>query len=259
MFSTNHVIWIIICIILIIIGTICIKKYKPSFKTIIDIAFYTAISSELIKVLSVVEMVPIAGKQGLYPYMELRYLPLHLCSLHILFFAYLKINKKRNEITRWLLSFMYPCCIVGGILAIIIPSIFSTSIKTSEAFTHPLAYQTFLYHTMLVLFGIYLFDNKEAKLTADGYKKCMILLFALSFVSIYINSIFTIPVYENGQLISVASTTNFFFVSTPPIPVLLNEKIHWFIYLLILVVLATVLVGLLYLPMFIKKRKIEKI
>ena len=254
MFSINHFIWIFICFVLVGLGYICLSKDNPSFKKIVDIAFYFALISELIKIFSVIEMVPIDGKDGLYPYLELRYLPLHLCSLHILSFIYLKFSKKDSAFKTWLLSFMYPSCILGGILAILLPSIFSTSVSVNEAFTHPLAYQTFLYHTMLILFGIYISKSKEVNLTKDGFRKSIVSICLLSFLSLYLNSIFTIPVYENGKLVSVATTTNFFFTSLAPLPIPFSSKLHWFIYLLVICIIAFGLIYLLYLPIIKRDR-----
>lgn len=159
-----------------------------------------------------------------YPYLETRYLPLHLCSLQIILFAYLKINKNINETTYHVICLMYSCCVIGEILAIIMPSIFNTSISVSQAFTHPLAYQTFLYHTMLIVFGIYLFDNKKIRLKINGYKKALITVFVLGFLAINLNSVFTTPIYDNNGLLVVSGTTNFFFTAMPPIPIAINYK-----------------------------------
>lgn len=257
MFSINHFIWIGICFVLVILGCIYFKKENPSFKKIISITFYFALASELIKVFSVIEMVPIEGKDGLYPYLELRYLPLHLCSLHILSFIYLKFSKKNSTFKTWLLSFMYPSCILGGIFAIILPTIFSTSISVKEAFIHPLAYQTFLYHTMLILFGIYISRNKEVNLEKDGFRKSIISICLLSFLSLYLNSIFTIPVYENGKLISVAATTNFFFTSLAPLPIPFTSKWNWLIYLIVICLVAFMLIYVLYLPIIRRNKRYE--
>lgn len=255
MFSVNHFIWIGICVALIVLGCVYYKKYNPTLEEVVNVAFCFALLSELVKILSVIEMVPIVGKEGFYPYLELRYLPLHLCSLHIISFVYLKFSKENSAFKQWLIAFMYPSCILGGIFAILLPSVFSTSISVSEAFIHPLAYQTFLYHTMLILFGIYIYQSKEINLKGDGFIKSIVAVSLLGFVSIYLNSMYTIPMYENGKLVAVSSTTNFFFTSLPPLPIPLEYKWHWFIYLLIISVLAVTLVYVLYLPIIKRSKK----
>ena len=254
MFSINHYIWIGICVALILLGYVLIKKYDFSIKTIIDFAFYFSIASELIKVLSAIEMVPIANEGGLYPYLEARYFPLHLCSLQIFSFAYLKFSKHNSTFREWLLAFMYPSCILGGTIAILLPSIFSNGISVDEAFAHPLAYQTFLFHTMLILFGIYIYQSKEIKLNSDGFRKSVIVLCILSFLSIYINSIFSTPIYENGKLAGVSNSANFLFTALAPIPLSFNYKWQWLIYLLVIAIISISLMYFLYLPI-IKKEK----
>lgn len=255
MFSLNHIIWIIICSVISVVGVIYTKKIKPSFKTMVNICFAIGIISEIIKIFSVIELVPIEGGNGFYPYLETRYLPFHLCSLQIILFAYLKIYGRNNETTYNIISFMYPCCVIGGILAIIIPSIFNTSISVNQAFTHPLAYQTFLYHTMLIVFGIYLLDNDEMRLKTDGYKKALITIFVLGFVAININSVFTTPIYENNRLLAVSGTTNFFFTAVPPIPIAITSKWQWTLYIFVITLLAILLIGVIYLPIYLRERK----
>lgn len=61
MFSLNHIIWIVICALIATIGIVCTEKTKPSFKTMVNICFAIGIISEIIKIFSVVELVPITG------------------------------------------------------------------------------------------------------------------------------------------------------------------------------------------------------
>lgn len=258
MFSLNHIIWIIICAVITVICVIYVRKSKPTFKTMVNICFMVGVVSEFIKIFSVVELVPIMGGNGFYPYLETRYLPLHLCSLQILLFAYLKISKKTNDTIYHIICFMYPCCIIGGILAIIIPSIFNTSISVSQAFTHPLAYQTFLYHTMLIVFGIYLLENNEIRIRMDGYKKALITVFVLGFLAINLNSVFTTPIYNNSGLLAVSGITNFFFTAVPPIPIAIDYKWQWMLYIFVIALLAVILIGIVYLPVYLREKKALK-
>ena len=76
----------------------------------------------------------------------------------------------------------------------------------------------------------------------------MAALSVLTFFSIYLNSIFASPSYENGKLVSVDYITNFFFVYNTPIGLALKTKTAWLVYLMILVLLAFFLVALMYLP-----------
>lgn len=256
MFSLNHIIWIIICIILCILGSIWVKKTNPEFKKVINYALILSIISEVAKVFSVVKLVPVANSNNYFPYIELNHLPLHLCSLQIVFFIFLKMSNKDNKLRPWIISFMYPSCILGGIFAILLPTIFNTTITVNQAFTHPISYQTFLYHTMLIIYGYFLFQSKEINLEKDGIKKSIIMIILLGTVFVYLNSAFTIPIYESGALTGVSHNTNFFFVSLPPIPITLTKSWHWLLYLCILLSLAVLLINLLYLPIVKRKRNV---
>ena len=49
--------------------------------------------------------------------------------------------------------------------------------------------------------------------------------------------------------------TNFFFTYTPPLPILLNSVGQWLAYLAVICLLAAALIGLCYLPVFLKARR----
>ena len=99
--------------------------------------------------MSVIKMVPSATGDIVYPYLEMNHMPFHLCSIQILLIFYTRFtaNQKMRENV---LAFMYPSCVLGAISAIILSSIFRTSVPAEEAFIHLLPYQVFIYHSMLV-------------------------------------------------------------------------------------------------------------
>ena len=252
MFSIQHFIWVFISLALIAAGLIALKKKKPTLKQVLTTASIACAASELIKVFSCLELVPSADGSILYPYLELQHLPLHLCSIQILLIFYCRFGRGTIAESRGkqiALQFMYPTCAVGAPFAIALPSIFNTTITVSQAFTHPIAYQTFLFHSMLIILGIYIPMSGEVKFSWKTYGKTMGLLWLVTFVQIYLNSLFANVEYLNGKLVSVNYVTNFFFVFRTPIGVALNTKLAWFIYLMILVALAFVLIWLLYLPL----------
>ena len=253
MFSSYHFVWLAICALLTVVGTVLLKRYKPSLTTVLTIACAVCVWSELTKVFSTMRLVPSSDGTMLYPYLELQHLPFHLCSLQIvcIFMARFMREGRKKET---LLAFMYPTCLIGAIFALLLPSIFSTSIDVTQAFTHPLAYQTFLYHTMLILLALYIPMSGQVQIRAKHYFSTMGLLFSISFLSLYVNSLFASPTYRNGTLVSVDYTTNFFFTYKPPIPVVITEMWQWYLYFAILFLLAIVLVGALYLPYFIRER-----
>lgn len=257
MFTVYHFIWLAICIPLCAVALWQLKKRKPPLKKVLSLACIVCVLSEVIKTLSVLKMVPSTDGSTMHLYMEMQHLPLHLCSIQILFIFYARFARE-GKAKETLLAFMYPSCILGAFFALMLPSIFSTSIDVTEAFTHPMAYQFFLYHTMLVVLGTYIAMSGEIHFTGKHYLSSMGILGVLAFVSLYMNSIFATPTYVNGELVSVEYSTNFFFTQRTPIGVELTTKGDWFLYMGIILTLAVVLVGLFYLPFILKVRKAKK-
>lgn len=257
MFTVYHFIWLAICIPLCTVALWQLKKRKPPLKKVLSLACIVCVLSEVIKTLSVLKMMPSTDGTTMHLYMEMQHLPLHLCSIQILFIFYARFARE-GKAKETLLAFMYPSCILGAFFALMLPSIFSTSIDVTEAFTHPMAYQFFLYHTMLVVLGAYIAMSGEIHFTGKHYLSSMGILGVLAFVSLYMNSIFATPTYVNGELVSVEYSTNFFFTQRTPIGVELTTKGDWFLYMGIILTLAVVLVGLFYLPFILKDRKAKK-
>ena len=230
MFSIQHIIWIVISVVLIALGVVIVKKKRPTLMQVLTSACVVCVASELVKVFSCLQLVPSADGSILYPYLELQHLPLHLCSIQLVFIFWCRFGRgtvAENRTKQFLLQFMYPTCAIGAPFAIILPSIFNTTITVSQAFTHPIAYQTFLYHALLIVLGIYIPMSGQ----------------------IYLNSLFADVTYVNGKLSAVNYVTNFFFVFKTPIGIALNTKLAWMVYVAILVALAFLLVWLLYLPL----------
>lgn len=170
--------------------------------------------------------------------------------MQILFIFYARFARN-GPVKETLLAFMYPSCLIGALLAILIPTTFSGTVDAREAFARPLTYQYFLYHTMLIIFGAYIPMSREIELRPRHYLSTMCIIVGAAFVSFYLNSAFAVPVYSSGTLLSVEYTTNFLFTAAPPIDsIKLTELWHWFAYIGVLGVLAFGLVALLYIPVF---------
>jgi len=247
MFSSYHCIWMAVCAVLVVGAVIWLKRCRPGLRKVLSVACACCILSELTKTLSVLKLVPSADGSALFPYLELRHLPLHLCSIQILFVFYTcfaRDSKRRDMI----LAFMYPTCVIGAILAILMPNIFGESIEACQAFVHPLGYQYFLYHAMLIVLGLYIPLCGEVNIRPRHYLTTLGLLTGLAFTSLYLNSMFAVSVYENGVLQSVDFTTNFFFTYQPPLGIQLTELWHWYLYLGVILTIAVVVIGLFYLP-----------
>ena len=258
MYSLNHFIWIIICLTLIIISLILLKKYRPSLKWVLSVACIVSVISELIKTFSLIQLVPSADGSMLYPYIELENIPFHLCSIQIILIFMTRFMKESNKRTT-ILAFMYPTTIVGAFAAIMIPTVFSKHVPVQEAFIHTMTYQFFLYHTMLIILGIYIVMSKEVKIEKKHFASSFIILFVLSFVSLYLNSMFAKAQYINGQLVSVDFVTNFLFTYETPINIRFTKIWHWYLYYGILCSAATVFLFVFFLPFFGSQKSTKKL
>lgn len=254
MFTVYHFIWLAISVVLIAGTLVFLKQRRPPLKSVLSVCCVLCVLSELVKDLSVIKMVPSSDGSMLLPYMEMQHLPFHLCSIQILLIFFARFARPGRGRTT-VLAFMYPTALIGAALALAMPSIFSTSIEVSQAFTHPLAYQFFLYHSMLVVLGAYIPLCGEVELRPKHYFSTLGILGAMAMASLYLNSMFAAATYEDGELISVEYATNFFFTYTPPLPVPLTSVGQWLVYLAVICLLAAALIGLCYLPVFLKARK----
>ncbi|MBQ4623886.1 MAG: YwaF family protein [Clostridia bacterium] len=254
MYSLNHIIWIVISLGLVAFGLCYLLKHKPPLRKVLTWAVVVCAVSELIKTLSVLEMVPTSDGTGMNMYLEMQHVPLHLCSIQILFICYTCFAKD-GKIRDAILAFMYPTCTIGATFPLFIPTVFTESVEPAQAFTHPMPYQFFLYHVMLIILGIYIYHSGAVDLRPKHYLSTMGILGGLAFLSFYLNSIFASPTYQNGELVSVDYTTNFFFTHHPPIDIPLTQEWHWFLYVGILIVLAFLLIALFYIPVFRRAKK----
>lgn len=254
MFSVQHFIWLGICIVLFFSAITLYKKKKPSLNRVLDICLLICTMSEITKVLSVLEMVPSSNGTIMRPYLPLNHLPLHMCSIDIIliYWARHTENMKTRE---KLLAYLYPTCLYGSLLALAMPSIFTTSISVDQAFTHPMAYQFFIYHTMIGSLSAFIVMSKEIKWERRHYFDAMKYLFLMAFVSIYVNSIFASPTYVDGKLISVDFWPNFFFTYNNPLNIPMTTMKHWYIYMAIITVLSIVLTWLCFYPLIRKNKE----
>ena len=253
MFTLRHFLWLSICTIMITIVLISFNKKRPSLNKVLTTAMIISILSELTKVFSVIELVPSTNSQMLLPYISLNHLPLHFCSIQIILIIVAKYMKDGNKKEN-LLAFMAPTCIYGAIFALAMPSIFNTTIKIEQAFTHPISYQFFIYHSMLIALGIMIVKSNEIKWQFKHLKNTLLLVYLMGFISIYLNSLFASPTYIDGKLVSVDFWTNFFFTYQNPLGIRINALWQWHLYLTIISILAFILISLFYLPL-IKKNK----
>ena len=254
MFSLYHFIWLLIGAVLVTVSLTVFRRRQMPLRTVLSLCCVVAVLSEAVKVFSSIKMVPSADGSMLFPYLKPQELPLHLCSMQILLIFYVRFAKDSARRTL-VLAFMYPTCFLGGLAALALPSIYSANIvPASGSFTHPLAYQFFLYHIMLVMLGLYILRSHQVALLPRHYWTSVGLLGILAFVSLYLNSIFAGATYANGELASVDYTPNFMFTYQPPVAFTLTTTGQWLLYLIILTLVALVLVALCYVPVWRRSR-----
>ncbi len=256
MFSLNHFIWIGISVVLITTAIVLLNKYRPPIKNVLTVCCVMAVLSEITKVLSMVKLVPSSDGSMMTPYLELNQLPFNPCSLQIIFIFIARLTSNES-LRRTALGFMYPTCLGGAVGAILLPTIFTYSIDASQAFTHPLGYQYFLYHSMLFTLGVYIPMSREAHLGRRQYATTMGLFFTFGFSSIYINALCASPTYVDGELISVDFATNFFFTGSQSWLMTFTDISQWRLYFLAIVIFAAVGITAVYIPYIRKPKKTE--
>ena len=248
MFTWRHLLWLVICICATTAIVYEYRKRRPTLDRVLTTALIVAVMSEIAKMVGVIEMVPSQGGELLLPYLPLNHLPLHFCSIQIILIAvakYMKNEKRREK----LLAFVAPTGVLGGIMALLMPSIFTTSISVEQAFTSLISYQFFIFHTMLISLGLIIAISGEIEWSMKHYRSSLFLVYMLGLISVYLNSILASPTYVDGKLVSVDFWTNFFFTYQNPVGIKLTELWQWYLYLLIIMALAALLLYLFYLPL----------
>lgn len=252
MFTIPHFIWLFISIAIVCVTLYFVLKKKPKLDKVLTVCCIVCIISEFFKVFTQIKMIPDMNG-NYYPYLSRAHLPFHLCSIQIFFIFYAKFAKESNAKNN-LLAFMYPTCLLGAIMAILMPSIFSGGAE--DAFTSALSYQYFGYHMMLIVLGIYIPLCKEVKIEKKNYWISVCMLLVLGFVSIYLNSMFSTVEFEGAD--TYEHVVNFFFTFKNPIGLKLTEVWHWYLYLIVIFALVLGLFALCYLPYFKKKKEVTE-
>lgn len=254
MFTWRHLLWLVICGGIVFVIVRDYNKKRPGLIKVLTSALIVALLSEFTKIMAVIELVPSSSGELLLPYLPLNHLPLHFCSIQIVLIAVAKLtgNEKRRET---LLAFMAPTCVIGGLLALLMPSIFTTTISVEQAFTSPVSYQFFIFHSMLIALGLIITRSGEIEWSMKHFRNTTLAVFLLAFASIYLNSIFASPTYVDGELVSVDFWTNFFFTYRNPLGIKITELWQWHLYLMIIALLATLLLYLFHLPLIRRKKR----
>ena len=237
LFGTKHLILVGVSIALIVALWFFTRRMR--FQAVCKYLFYVGIVSEIVKIFYYI----VQNEENWGGVLPKTDLPFHLCSIQILFIAVLNLSQN-EKLKRFLLSFMYPSCLIGGVAALII----ATDSSRNGFFI--ITAQYFLYHIALVVFALHIVASKEHKLTMEDYKNCLKMLLVMMFFAFYINSM----VYDG------ASNINFMYVASPPQAGLpfLTEEYGWLVYIAHYASLVIISVTLCYLGAiirFFKERK----
>lgn len=239
MFTTNHFIWMGICVVFITALLFISLKFKFDKKKAILIMVVIAIMSELLKIFTHIELEYAADGSLYRGYVGPQSLPLHLCSIFVFIFIFMFFNKN-EKFEKIIISFFVPIGLFGATLAILMAT-------SGTNFKAPYAYQCFLYHSGMIYLALYFIITKQVDLGLKAYARNLIMLFSLAIIMIWVNG--ALSVYD----------TNFFFVCKPPadnLPIL-NLNHGWFVYFLSLCICGVVLETVISLPYIIKERKKE--
>ncbi|MBE7084588.1 MAG: hypothetical protein E7368_00855 [Clostridiales bacterium] len=240
LFGTKHLILVGISLALIVVLTIFSRKLK--FSTVCKTLLVVGVCSEIIKIFYYIVQNE-ATHGGVLPKTDL---PFHLCSIQIIFIVIVNIAKS-EKLRRFILSFMLPSCLFGGISALLIAT------DSSRNGMWIITAQYFLYHVAITVFSLHMFISKEIKFKAKDYVNCLKFLLILMFFAIYINS-----VVDDGS-----GKINFMYVVSPPQSGLpfLTEKYGWLVYIIHYACLILFCVTLCYIkPIidFFKEKRANK-
>ncbi len=236
MFTTEHFIWIGLCVVFITVLSILSVRLKFSFRTSALIMAGIALASETSKIISDMEFVNgTDAAEGMV--LDAGSLPLHLCSLLIFAFFYLPFAK-HEKLKQFLLSLLVPVGLIGSVMAIIMAT-------SGTDFTTADAYQCFVYHAGMTWFAVYLVAAKQVDLGLKAWRRNLVTLLVMAVSMIWVNSI--LQAYD----------TNFWYVVRPPaedLPIL-NLDHGWYAYFGALLLCGFAGLTLVHLPFLISEKR----
>ena len=226
MFGTKHIILLVLCAAYITAALLFLCRKRVRVMTALRCLALIGLVSETLKMFTYI----VINEEEYGGYLPKTDLPFHLCSLQ-LFFMVIILLTKNEKIKRIVYSFMMPSCMIGGIAAMLLPTSSSLSVPM-------ITVQYFLYHSSIVIFALYLALTKEIRFTVRDYASSLLVLWALLFISVYLNS------WVNDY----SHPINFMYVVNPPVDGLpfLNKDKGWLSYILRYAATAVVCITLCY-------------
>ena len=236
MFTSGHFIWLGVLGALIVLGILLSKKLNASQKTVERTVLFLLVP---LKLFHVCLSMKASADGGLV--IDQTQLSFQLCSIMI--YCVILINFIKSEkVLSVMKSFMAPCLLIGAFMALLIPT---EGVDPAV----PRVWQYMLIHGTLVFFGFYLMLIEKVDLTFRAFLNNLKLLALVVIFGFLMNSV--LEQYN----------TNFLFLRKPPmdgLPVL-NLDNGWYVYFVILALVACTLLFLVQLPFIIKgARKKQK-
>ncbi len=188
------------------------------------------------------------------PYLMAEHLPFELCSLQIVF-MFLALLTRNKTWQKRLYSVIYGTALIGGVMAVLLSSLAPKYDSAAAFLTSPRAWEFFIYHSMIIVVAIYIGYSKECDIHFADCKWMVVAVVILDCASFYLNSILSVPVYQNDRLIGLEYAVNFFSSYNNPLGITVTEKWQYLIYLSIRCCMAVVMIPLVYMPLFFRDRR----
>ena len=264
MYSVAHKIFIDISIVMTTVGIIFCGKKKIAIPDLIKVCFLLALICEVIKIFTIIDIVPIVEtvvengfivyrETGRYsPYIKAEHLPFELCSYQIIFLFLARVVKNETW-RRRIYSLIYATALIGGLLAIFLSSIAPGFDDTREFLLSPRAWEFYIYHAMIVVVAVTIARDKSNYLRFSDVKWTCIIILLLDIFSFYLNSIFSVPIYQNDVLIGLTHAVNYFSSYNNPLGIVMSSKQQYLTYIILRFIIAFVCIVIVYLP-FIKRK-----
>ena len=169
------------------------------------------------------------------------HLPFNMCTFQILLIFIIAFSKKPQKRTT-LISFMFPTMIAGGFMGMFVAS----AVEHYHGLLDLATYRYFLFHSMVVFLGFYLYFSKPIRYNIRSYLTAMFFAFTMMVGGIWMNAI-----------VGWDPNVNYMFTARPPsegLPIL-NLNNGWTGYIGAIMFLGLILITACYLPVIIREIK----
>lgn len=235
MFSTAHIIYLVLTIGIAVIAAIILSKKIGWSRRVLLVCCLICILSEVTRT---IRFIHVNLDNNMY-YLYANTIPLQLCSIQIIS-IFLITFSKNVKLVKNVKSFIIPTGIGGAFFALLIP----VNLMTFGPWDL-LTFQYMIYHSMLLGLSLYIYLTHYKELNIKSYIIANSIMLLLMYLSIFVNS----ALQNHG--------TNFFYTAGPPaenLP-LLNMANGWLPYILNLIWIGLLMITLIYLPVIISDIK----